>query len=466
MAFRKSVAWTVFGSLLLIVCPSAFANAPLHEVTFLGEGFGGVALNEHGDAVGWFTAPGGGTTAAAAIGGNSAQALPLPEGMTYSVAYDINNDGVIVGGSSTFANAWLQPIATVWRPNGSGWDVELLGTYSTDPYSIAYAVNDAGDIVGGSGHTPWSWSSGVLFAGGDVTRIADLMNAIDVNEERQVLSGSSSLLDLDTMTVSDLGAPDGTWNGPVLTDVNNLGEVCGRVMGYWSECNTFSVIFTHDAGWAFVSGCGTYTTANAINDVGDVLIYYQYGPVGVLFHDDALYGVGDLVNRDASVWFPQSAADINNARQILVSVKNLDTDATGSGVLTRTGGEVSNEPPVTGIAASPLVGKIPFEVQFLSDGEWDPDGEVVSYLWDFGDGATSTEADPVHTYTRAGTFTVTLTVTDDDGDTGTATISIRAKLLACSPVAADEDVATAAVNWAPLMLVAGFVFAGGRRRPR
>ena len=37
----------------------------------------------------------------------------------------------------------------------------------------------------------------------------------------------------------------------------------------------------------------------------------------------------------------------------------------------------------------------------------------VSYAWDFGDGGTSTEANPVHTYTRAGYFDVTLTVTDN-----------------------------------------------------
>ncbi len=51
----------------------------------------------------------------------------------------------------------------------------------------------------------------------------------------------------------------------------------------------------------------------------------------------------------------------------------------------------------------------------------DPDGTIVSYLWDFGGGATSTEASPEHTFGVAGTYPVSLTVTDDDGANGSVT---------------------------------------------
>lgn len=49
----------------------------------------------------------------------------------------------------------------------------------------------------------------------------------------------------------------------------------------------------------------------------------------------------------------------------------------------------------------------------------DPNGTVVSYLWDFGDGTTSTDAVATHTYAQDGVFTVSLTVTDNDGLTDT-----------------------------------------------
>lgn len=47
------------------------------------------------------------------------------------------------------------------------------------------------------------------------------------------------------------------------------------------------------------------------------------------------------------------------------------------------------------------------------------------YHWDFGDGATSEEKDPSHTYTTAGSYTVTLTVTRPGDKTATATGQVR-----------------------------------------
>lgn len=47
----------------------------------------------------------------------------------------------------------------------------------------------------------------------------------------------------------------------------------------------------------------------------------------------------------------------------------------------------------------------------------DPDGSIVRYEWDFGDGNTATGQTVTHTYASDGDYTVTLTVTDDDGQT-------------------------------------------------
>jgi hypothetical protein len=59
-------------------------------------------------------------------------------------------------------------------------------------------------------------------------------------------------------------------------------------------------------------------------------------------------------------------------------------------------------------------------------GSSDPDGSIVTYAWDFGDGTTGSGVTVTHIYPSAGDFTVTLTVTDDDGMTGsdTATITV------------------------------------------
>ncbi|MFO7547773.1 MAG: PKD domain-containing protein, partial [Acidimicrobiia bacterium] len=83
-----------------------------------------------------------------------------------------------------------------------------------------------------------------------------------------------------------------------------------------------------------------------------------------------------------------------------------------------------NRPPVAVASATPTTGEAPLEVSFSSTGSDDTDGTIVAYGWDFGDGWTSTAANPIHTYQTAGTYTATLTVTDDDGATGTDTVTI------------------------------------------
>ncbi len=56
----------------------------------------------------------------------------------------------------------------------------------------------------------------------------------------------------------------------------------------------------------------------------------------------------------------------------------------------------------------------------FTDTSIDPDGFIVSWEWNFGDGNSSSQQNPTHTYDTANTYIVTLTVTDDDGDTDAA----------------------------------------------
>ncbi|SDJ39849.1 carbohydrate-binding protein [Nonomuraea jiangxiensis] len=84
----------------------------------------------------------------------------------------------------------------------------------------------------------------------------------------------------------------------------------------------------------------------------------------------------------------------------------------------------ANRNPVARAAADKTSGKAPLTVAFSSAGSSDPEGGALSYSWNFGDGATSTQANPTHTYSSNGTFRPTLTVRDPQGLTGTASLVI------------------------------------------
>ncbi|MGI9601863.1 MAG: PQQ-dependent sugar dehydrogenase [Acidimicrobiales bacterium] len=71
----------------------------------------------------------------------------------------------------------------------------------------------------------------------------------------------------------------------------------------------------------------------------------------------------------------------------------------------------NNQPPeINSEAATPTFGAAPLDVQFSAQAS-DPDNDPVTYEWDFGDGTTSSQSDPNHTYTAVGTYTAQLRVT-------------------------------------------------------
>jgi ABC-type branched-subunit amino acid transport system substrate-binding protein/PKD repeat protein len=79
-----------------------------------------------------------------------------------------------------------------------------------------------------------------------------------------------------------------------------------------------------------------------------------------------------------------------------------------------------NELPVA-VINGPYSGDEDSDISFSSSGSHDPDGSIVDYSWDFGDGQTGTGADTSHMYSEPGTYSVTLIVTDNIGDINMAT---------------------------------------------
>ncbi len=77
-------------------------------------------------------------------------------------------------------------------------------------------------------------------------------------------------------------------------------------------------------------------------------------------------------------------------------------------------------------------------ITFDATSSYDPDGRIVNYTWDFGDGARSSRAVEQHYYTDDGSYKVTLTVTDNDG--ATARDSLTVTVLNAPPLAFFPDI--------------------------
>jgi len=87
-------------------------------------------------------------------------------------------------------------------------------------------------------------------------------------------------------------------------------------------------------------------------------------------------------------------------------------------------GQGANRAPTAVAAGNPTSGAAPLTVAFSSAGSSDPDGNPITFSWAFGDGTSSTAANPSHTYSANGNFTATLTVRDNQGATGTASVPV------------------------------------------
>jgi PKD repeat protein len=121
----------------------------------------------------------------------------------------------------------------------------------------------------------------------------------------------------------------------------------------------------------------------------------------------------------------------HSAGAVDVNVTNIDgRTATLLGGYTYV---ADNQTPQVNIAASATSGIAPVTVGLTANAT-DSDGFIASYLWDFGDGQTSTLPVVTHVYQSPGVFNARITVTDNLGATGTAaiTISVSAPTLGVS----------------------------------
>jgi parallel beta-helix repeat protein len=98
---------------------------------------------------------------------------------------------------------------------------------------------------------------------------------------------------------------------------------------------------------------------------------------------------------------------------------------------------VPTSAPVAEFAATPTMGVAPLSVQFTDLST----GSPAAWLWDFGDGQTSSERNPAHIYTTSGAYTVRLTASNAGGQTTTS----RTSYITVQPAATSDYFCASAV---------------------
>ena len=117
------------------------------------------------------------------------------------------------------------------------------------------------------------------------------------------------------------------------------------------------------------------------------------------------------------------------------------------------------EVPVAEFTEDPFIGTAPLAVQFTDTSI----GAPTSWQWDFGDGESSTDQDPLHTYASPGLYVVTLTVANSAGSsktTGSERITVLVPPTTQSPL--SPLAVSGAAGLAVLLAARRF---GGKRPP-
>lgn len=155
-----------------------------------------------------------------------------------------------------------------------------------------------------------------------------------------------------------------------------------------------------DAGGPYRGRVGTAVTfmgsASSDRD-GDIQVYeWSFG--------DGLNGGSETIGHvyNEAGWY-----------HVTLTVTDEDGAQDSDSVVVRIG--ETSVPPVAD-AGGPYFTTIDQAVQFNGENSDDPDGDVVSWEWQFGDGQMATGPTPQHIYRAAGTYTVILTVTDTTGE--------------------------------------------------
>lgn len=148
-----------------------------------------------------------------------------------------------------------------------------------------------------------------------------------------------------------------------------------------------------------------FTGSNSLDDVGVTAYFWDFKDGSTSNEADPAHTFVPAGNYDVSL----TVTDVDG---------NTDTSS-----ITISCSEDINDSPIAVAEATPITGNAPLQVAFTGSNSIDDTG-IASYAWDFKDGSTSNEADPIYSFTNPGGYEVELTVEDTEGLVNTETVAI------------------------------------------
>ncbi len=450
-----------------------FTNQSSGDVASVAWDFGDGATSN--DVNPLHTYPAGGTyTVTLTIGAADGSSTSTNQPVTVSAPLVANFTAQPNGLDVQFTNQASGDVASVAWDFGDGAtsnDVNPLHTYpaggtytvtltigSADGRSDSHSedVNVAAPLVAGFTASPNGLD--VQFANqstGDVTSVAwdfgDGATSNDVNPLHTYPAGGTYTV---TLTI---GSADGRSDSHS-EDVNVAAPL---VANFIAQPNGLDVQFTNQSSGDVASVAWDFGDGAASNEVNPLHTYPAGGTYTVTLAIGSADGRSDSHSEDVNVAAPlvanftaqpngldvqftnQSSGDVASVAwdfgdgATSNEVNPLHTYPAG-GTYTVTlaigsadGRSTSTNQPVT--VSAPLVASFSaqpngLDIQFANQSS----GDVASVAWDFGDGATSNDVNPLHTYPAGGTYTVTLTIGAADGRTESTNqqVTVAAPLVA------------------------------------
>jgi len=207
---------------------------------------------------------------------------------------------------------------------------------------------------------------------------------------------------------SHVYAEAGTYNASlVVTDNHGASSSAAEVSISVLSSNTNNAptaSFTVDKTSVEVSETISFDSSDSSDPDGDMITYnWQFGDGGTSSLANPTYQYSTEGSYTVSLIVTDNSGLASSAAQQVILVETA-----------------TNSAPVASFTVNKSIVDVGETINFDSSNSSDPDGDTLTFNWQFGDGSSSIVANPTHQYATEGTYTAQLVVTDDSGLASTA----------------------------------------------